>query len=96
MDTPAHRSERHKHSRHDDNACECHEDMNDRFGVGSIEISEGADHARILGALSMDGYIGSASDAQVEDTGAGDGDSLDIKDEDGRMLYVLEKQENES
>ncbi len=82
-----------KGDEHDDDACSCHEDMNDRSKVGTIEVEGDTDEA-ILDALLSDSFlsISGHQTCKVEDTG--DGMSLDIVDREGRRIFYLETDED--
>ena len=79
---------------HDDNACECHEDVNDWFKVGAIDVADDATDDAILDALA-DGYLTREGRAIVTlDDCNGMGEHLDVRDGEGRLILQLEQVES--
>lgn len=83
-----------KETIHDDNACECHEDMNNRHKVGTIQVRESDSDSLILQTLRDDEYLSDEGLAKcsIEDCN-GMGEDLDIVDKEGRRIFQLERVE---
>lgn len=81
---------------HDDDACECHEEENDRHKVGTIEAEETVEDDHLVWLLFEGGFLTDKGRkvAKVEDYS--DGYELDVVDDKGRKLFVLQKEEVES
>lgn len=78
---------------HDENTCECHEWENDRHKVGTIETATDAKDEDIIEALYEAGFLSRLGRdvAKVEDYLGGD--EVDVVDDAGRKLFVLQKEE---
>jgi hypothetical protein len=79
-------------ARHDDDGCQCHEDMNDRHQVGTIEIADTQESdSEIIGVLIDRGYLTAAArDLAVIDDCNGMGEFLTVEDSEGRQILMLE------
>lgn len=78
---------------HDDNACTCSEDCNDRHKVGTLDVPDGMKDAEIIAALHAEGFLtDKGKDVATVDV-ATDGSMLDIVDAEGRRLFSLETEE---
>ncbi len=71
--------------KHDDDACQCHEDCNQQFKRGTIEVPKDATDAAVLAALTEDGFSLPAGSV-LDDYSDG---PLDVNDADGRRLLHL-------
>ncbi len=78
---------------HDDNACECSEWENGRFKSGVIEAQEDASDKELIKLLYEGGFLTREGKdvAKVEDYS--DGYEVDVVDDAGRKLFVLQKVE---
>lgn len=76
---------------HDDNACECHEDCNDRHKIGTIQTRENDSDSLILQTLIDDGFLKADSFERVTIDDYSDGSFLDVNDRDGRRIFSLER-----
>ncbi len=81
---------------HDDNACTCCEEMNDKFRQGEIEVFDGMTDAQIILALYNCGFLSDHGKdvASVDDYT--DGSMLDILDDKGGKILSLETNTAES
>lgn len=85
----------HDEEMHNEDTCECHEDMNDRFRLGTLD-AEGADDASLVATLIAEGYLDEAARtlAVVDDCGDG---TIGIHDSKGRaVLYLASTEGDES
>jgi hypothetical protein len=78
---------------HDDNACECHEDMNASYKCGTLEVEDTSD-ADILDALLVAGYLTPHGRMIADVDDYSDGSQFDIVDSDGRKLFSLRHDED--
>ena len=78
---------------HDDDHCECHEEENDRRKCGSFELDEDADDAAIIRALVEEGFFNEKALTRTKVEDFSDGYEIDIVDNDGRKLYVLQRED---
>jgi hypothetical protein len=78
---------------HDDDACECHEECNNWFKVGKIEVPKDASGKAILDALA-EGFLTrkGREECTLEDYANG---CLDVHDGAGRLVLQLEIVEEE-
>lgn len=78
---------------HDDNACDCYEWENDRHKVGTIEAEDSAEDDHLVWLLLEGGFLTDEGRkvAKVEDYS--DGYEVDVVDDMGRKLFVLQKEE---
>jgi hypothetical protein len=73
---------------HNDDRCDCHEECNDQFRVGGVDIPDEASDMAILDALADAGFLTELGRkvAVVDDYSDG---PLDINDAEGRRLFHL-------
>lgn len=77
---------------HDDDACECHENCNQQFRCGTIDVSSDEDSA-ILEALHLEGFLSEKGREVCEIYDYSDG-PLDVLDDAGRRMFMLEPVES--
>ena len=79
---------------HDDNACECSEDVNDWHKVGAIDVADDGSDAAILDALGEAYLTREGRAVATLDDYNGMGEHIDVCDEQGRLLLQLEQVES--
>lgn len=76
---------------HDDNACNCTEECNDKWRCGAIDVQDDADDQALIKALFEEGFLSEKGlkEASIDDYS--DGTVFDVVDKQGRKLYELEE-----
>lgn len=81
---------------HDDDRCDCGEWENNRHACGEIEALADADDSALVAALVDAGFLSEKGREIATIDDYSDGFELDILDDAGRKLFVLQRKEEES
>lgn len=92
-DCPCVSTDEEGNATHDDDRCDCHEDMNDRFRTLSIEVPDSPTDEQILDALGEWHLSEHGRKVASIDDANGMGEDLAVVDTEGRMLFTLTKAE---
>lgn len=75
---------------HNDDACDCGQDMNEHFRCGSFEIDdEHSDDADVLKALGEEGYLSEKGVAECEIEDDGSEGPWRVQDKQGRCVLMV-------